>query len=70
LDRNRLGHRLADKAYQLRGRNGRAAPILQIPRVAWLDVSIFNPRLDPDGELANRLAALTVGGVASIRNVL
>jgi arginase family enzyme len=44
--------------------------ILQTPRVAGLDVTIFNPRLDPDGELANRLAALIAGGVASIRNVL
>lgn len=25
MDRNRLGHRLDDKLYQLRGRNGRAA---------------------------------------------
>jgi hypothetical protein len=33
-------------------------------------VTIFNPRLDPDGALANRLAALIAGGVASIRNVL
>jgi hypothetical protein len=31
-----------------------------------LDVTTFNPRLDPDGALADRLAA----GVASIRNVL
>jgi arginase len=44
--------------------------ILQTPRVAGLDVTIFNPRLDPDGELANRLAALIAGSVASIRNVL
>ena len=29
-----------------------------------------SPGLDPDGELANRLAALLAGGVASIRNVL
>jgi hypothetical protein len=32
-----------------------------------LDVTIVNPRLDPDGALADRLAA---GSVASIRNVL
>jgi arginase len=44
--------------------------ILQTPRVAGLDVTIFNPRLDPDGALANRLAALIAGSVASIRNVL
>jgi hypothetical protein len=44
--------------------------ILQTPRVARLDVTIFNRRLDPDGALANRLAALIAGGVASIRNVL
>ena len=77
MDRNRLGHRLDDRRYQLRGRNGRAAcrteavivlrSILQTPRVARLDVSIFNPRLDTDGALADRLAA---GSVASIRNVL
>ncbi|HLX18965.1 MAG TPA: arginase family protein [Gaiellaceae bacterium] len=44
--------------------------ILQIPTVAGLDVTIFNPRLDPDGTLANRLAALIAGGVASTRYVL
>jgi arginase len=44
--------------------------ILQTPRVAGLDVTIFNPRLDPDGALANRLAALIAGSVASSRNVL
>jgi hypothetical protein len=33
-------------------------------------VSVCNRRLDPDGELANRLAALIAGSVASIRNVL
>ena len=44
--------------------------ILQTPRVAGLDVTIFKARLDRDGALANRLAALIAGSVASIRNVL
>jgi arginase len=48
--------------------------ILQIPRVAGLDVTIFNPRLDPNRALAARLAALLAVGVASMppafRNVL
>jgi hypothetical protein len=35
-----------------------------------LDVTIFNPRLDPDGALAYRLAVLIAGSVASIRNDL
>ena len=40
--------------------------ILQTPRVAGLDVTIFNPRLDSNGALAARLAALLAVGVASM----
>ena len=40
--------------------------ILQTPRLAGLDVTIFNPRLDPNGALAARLAALLAVGVASM----
>ena len=58
MDRNRLGHRLDDKPYRLRGRNGRAA------------CHAGSGRLDPAGALANRRAALIAGSVASIRNVL
>jgi arginase len=40
--------------------------ILQTARVAGLDVNIFNPRHDPNGALAPRLAALLAVGVASM----
>jgi arginase family enzyme len=48
--------------------------ILQTPRVAGLDVTVFNPRLDPTAQLAARNAALLAVEVASmppaVRNVL
>ena len=58
------------ESYRKAASNSMAITWLDLRRVAGLDVSIFNPRLDPDGALANRLAALIGGSVASVPNVL